>query len=298
MPPRILYIAGYSRSGSTLLDMALDGSGRVASTGELTYLQDDAASPDRRCTCGAAYVACTRYADWLAARPPGEAERVREIERRGNLRRLLTGTVAAEEARAYRAYARSLFGQIGSTTGAELIVDSSKSARDAAGRPLALSLLAGLDVRILHLTRDPRHTVQSYVTRGSNWVLEGHHAPRPLETWRPILGWTMANRIARRLGQEIGTERYMHLKFEDVLADPASTFGRIGAFAGIDLGDVIEHVEASRPFVAGHMVGGNRARLRPQRIRPDTGAPARLPQAHALFLNVVARPLARELGYG
>ncbi|KPQ17781.1 MAG: Sulfotransferase family [Rhodobacteraceae bacterium HLUCCO18] len=298
MPPRILYIAGYSRSGSTLLDMALAGSGRIASTGELTYLQDDAALPDRRCTCGAAYGACCRYAGWLAARPANEADLVRGIERRGNLRRLLTGTVAAEEARAYRAYAQGLFGHIGAATGAEIVVDSSKSARDAAGRPLALSLLAGLDVRILHLTRDPRHTMQSYVTRGSNWVLEGHRAPRPFETWRPILGWTMANRIARRLGQEFGAERYLHLKFEDVLADPASAFGRIGTFAGIDLGDVIDHVEASRPFFAGHMVGGNRARLRPQTIRPDTGAPARLPRAHALCLNVVARPLAREFGYG
>jgi len=298
MPPRILYIAGYSRSGSTLLDMALDSSGRIASTGELTYLQDDAAAPDRLCTCGAAYGSCSRYADWLARRPAGEGNQVRRIEHRGNLRRLLAGSVAAEEARAYSAYARSLFGHIGTATGAEIVVDSSKSARDAAGRPLALSLLAGLDVCILHLTRDPRHTVQSYVTRGSNWVLEGHRTRRPLETWRPILGWTMANRIARRLGREIGAERYLHLKFEDVLADPASALGRIGAFAGIDLGNAIEHVAASRAFVAGHMVGGNRARLRPQTIRPDTGAPVRLPQAHSLCLNVVARPLAKELGYG
>jgi hypothetical protein len=278
--------------------MALDGSGRIASTGELTYLQDDAGATDRHCTCGAAYGQCARYAGWLATRPGNEADRVRGIERRGNLRRLLGGIVAAEEARDYRAYAQSLFGHISAVTGAELIVDSSKSARDAAGRPLALSLLAGLDVRILHLTRDPRHTVQSYVSRGSNWVLEGHRAPRPFETWRPILGWTMANRIARRLGREIGAERYLHLKFEDVLADPVSALGRIGAFAGIDLGDAIERIAASRPLVAGHMVGGNRARLRPQTIRPDSSAPSRLPQAHALCLKVVSRPLARELGYG
>jgi hypothetical protein len=218
MPPRILYIAGYSRCGSTLVDMVLNSSVRIASTGELTYLHDEAAARARMCTCGAAYGDCARYGDWLATRPTGEGAMVRRVERRNALGKLLAGSVAAEDARAYRAYGQSLFRHIARQTGADIIVDSSKSARDAAGRPLALSRLAGLDVRILHLTRDPRQTVQSYVERGSNWVLEGHRAKGVLESWRPILGWVLANRIARRIGHEIGADRYMHLRFEDFLS--------------------------------------------------------------------------------
>jgi hypothetical protein len=218
MPPRILYIAGYSRCGSTLVDMVLNSSVRIASTGELTYLHDEAAARARMCTCGAAYGDCARYGDWLAARPTGEGAMVRRVERRSALGKLLAGSVAAEDARAYRAYGQSLFRHIARQTGADIIVDSSKSARDAAGRPLALSRLAGLDVRILHLTRDPRQTVQSYVERGSNWVLEGHRAKGVLESWRPIPGWVLANRVGRCLGHEIGADRYMHLRFEDFLS--------------------------------------------------------------------------------
>jgi hypothetical protein len=298
MPPRILYIAGYSRSGSTLLDMMLDGSARIASTGELTYLHQDAAKAGRRCTCGAPYADCARYAGWLSRRPSGEAARMRAVEQRGALRRLLAGRIEDADACAYRAYGRSLFAHIGAATGAEVVVDSSKSARDAAGRPLALSRLAGLDVHILHLTRDPGRTVQSYVERGSNWVLEGHRAPRPLETWRPILGWIKANRIAHRLGRELGAERYLHLRFEDVLTDPVRALGRIGTFAGVDLSDVMDRVRAGEAFTAGHMVGGNRARLRPQTLGTGAVPPARLPRAHALCLNLATRPLAREFGYG
>jgi hypothetical protein len=297
MPPRILYIAGYSRSGSTLVDMVLNASARVASTGELTYLHQEATTPGRVCGCGASYGQCARYGSWLAARPTGEAQVVRAVERRGNLRKLVAGMVPSAEAAAYRRYGQSLFGHIAKESGADIIVDSSKSARDAAGRPLALSRVAGLDVRILHLTRDPRRTVQSYVERGSNWVLEGHGRRKPLETWRPIPGWVLANRIARQMGAEIGPERYLHVRFEDFLADPSGTLVRIGTFAGTDLSDAMDQIAARRPFSAGHMVGGNRARRVPQTIGPPA-APIRLPRAHALCLDLVGRPLARELGYG
>lgn len=297
MPPRILYVAGYSRSGSTLLDMMLDTSPRIASTGELAYLGADAATAGRLCTCGAAYGDCARYGGWLATRPPGEAARLRAVERRGDLKRLLAEHVPDTAKAEYRAYGRSLFSHVAGATGADLIVDSSKSARDAAGRPLALSHLAGLDVRVLHLTRDPRHTVMSYVTQGSNWAREGHRAPGPLDTWRPVVGWVLANRIARHIGRVLGPERYMHLRFEDLLADPADALSRIGGFIGIDLGDVADRVRAGSAFTAGHMVGGNRARLTPQVLRPGTPPPARLPQAHALCLGLVGRPLAREFGY-
>ena len=296
MPPRILYIAGYSRSGSTLVDMILNSGARIVSTGELTYLQDEAAA-GRRCTCGAPFGSCARYGPWLATRPAGEAHMVRRVEGRANLARLVSGTVAAEDARAYRDYARRLFTHIGTTAGAELVVDSSKSARDAAGRPLALSRLAGLALRVLHLTRVPRRTVQSYVERGSNRVLEGRRAKRAMDSWRPIRGWRIANRIARQTGRDLGPDRYLHLRFEDVLADPVAALRRIGDFAAADLSAAIERVRSGEPIHAGHMVGGNRTRLAPQRVARGAPAPARLPLAHGLCLDLIDRPLAREFGY-
>lgn len=297
MAPRILYIAGYSRSGSTLLDMLLNQSPSVASGGELTYLLDDAKSPRRTCTCGATYGACARYGTWVVSRPEGEAALVRQVEQRAHFHTLLHGKVTSQDTRAYGDYADSLFSHIQNMTGAEVVVDSSKSARDAAGRPLALSRLAGLDVRILHLTRDPRQTIRSYIDRGSNWVLEGHRSRAALETWRPILGWTLANRIARNVGQALGPDRYLHLKFEDVLADPTAALHRIAHFADVDLSDAIQAISADRPLIADHMVGGNRTRLQPQRINPSATTNTALPRAHEWALMLIGQQMARELGY-
>lgn len=295
--PRVLYIAGYSRCGSTILDMILNGAAGVASTGELTYLHDDAANPQRQCTCGACYTDCPRYGPWLAGRPAHEGAFIRSAEARAGLRELLSNNIDPSAAEAYRDYAQSLFAHLKSQTGARTIIDSSKSAKDAAGRPLALLRLAGLDVRVLHLSRDPRATVGSYLNRGSNWVLEGHRTSKPLESWRPILGWTLANRIASRIGAALGPERYMHVRLEDILADPRPVLKKIGHFADLDLADVAERVLAGEAFQAGHNVGGNRTRLKPQRIELAARPAPPLPAAHALGLAMVSGRTQRKLGY-
>jgi hypothetical protein len=296
MPPRILYIAGYSRCGSTLVDMVLNSSVRIASTGELTYLHDEAAARARMCTCGQPTATARATATgWPRARP------VKEPWFAGwNAAALWENSLQAPSRRKTRAPTaptdKACFPHRPADR-ADIDRRQLQVRARCGWQALALSRLAGLDVRILHLTRDPRQTVQSYVERGSNWVLEGHRAKGVLESWRPIPGWVLANRIGRRIGHEIGADRYMHLRFEDFLSDPATALRRIGAFIGADLEDTIDRVAGQHPFSAGHMVGGNRARLKPQTITPTAAAP-RLPRGHALCLRLVSRPLARELGYG
>lgn len=296
--PRIIYIAGYSRSGSTIVDMILNGADNALSTGELTYLHEDAGKPGRHCTCGECYSACPIYGPWLAQRPSEEGDLVRSIEGRSGLERLLAGGLSKQIASSYRDYATSLFTHLQAQSGSDVIVDSSKSAKDAAGRPIALHRLAGLDVKILHLTRDPRSTVRSYLDRGSNWVLEGHRAPKLLESWRPIVGWTLANRVAAQVGIAVGPERYLHVRLEDLLQNPSEILARIGRFAGLDLGKVTQRVLANEPFLAGHNVGGNRTRLKPQQIELHSDPPLPIPLGHALALRIVGGKTARQFGYG
>jgi hypothetical protein len=151
------------------------------------------------CTCGAAYGDCARYGDWLATRPTGEGAMVRRVERR-NARENSLQAPSRRKTRAPTAPTdKACFPHRPADRGRYHRRQLQVRAR-CGGRPLALSRLAGLDVRILHLTRDPRRTVQSYVERGSNWVLEGHRAKGVLESWRPIPGWVLANRIGRRIG--------------------------------------------------------------------------------------------------
>jgi hypothetical protein len=60
---------------------------------------------------------------------------------------------------------------------------------------------------------------------------------------------------------------------------------------------VAEAVLSGVPFVAGHNVGGNRTRLKPQKIDLTQRPPDRLPVAHDLGLRLVGGQMTRQLGY-
>lgn len=294
---KILYIAGYSRAGSTIVDMVLNSHPKVASAGELAFLHEDAENISLKCGCGEPYSECPIYGPWLSDFDMRKAKHVKQVEQRSNLKNLLDGRVPSEAASFYRTYANSLFDHLHSAHDAQVIVDGSKSARDAAGRPLALRDLAGRDVRVLHLTRDPRATMNSYLKTGSNWVLEGRRAARPLDSWRPIIGWTLANRVAQKVAAQFDDNRHLHLPFESFLADPAAALNAIGALIDLDLSYVASKVVSGAQFDAGHSVGGNRARLEPQRITLDIPVQPPLPSAYALGLNLIGGRIARQLGY-
>lgn len=287
--PRVLYVAGYSRSGSTLLDMVLGHHPRIQATGELTFLLDDAEDPGRTCTCGAPYLNCPHFGPWLQS-PAGQRARharaaLRETDRTG-----------VDPTGAYAYAMQDMFRNLASAGPSDIILDSSKSARDAVERPIALRA-AGLDVWVLHLLRDPRAVIQSYRTNGRNWVLEGHKPSRTLDTFRPILGWARANRRARALGQVFGPDRLMTLKFEEFLADPGNTLMRIGTFLDADFTWLASRVMRGDAFAAQHNVGGNRARFAAQTITPRRPPRARLPVLHEAAFRLAAQREARQFGY-
>lgn len=298
--PLIVYIAGYSRSGSTIIDILLGSHPDVCSTGEITYMLDDATNPKRSCTCGARYADCTRHGGWLTS-AAGQAalqarDQLRSVENRAGLEALKAGTVPQADQAAYRDYARSLYAHLAQNSGARVILDSSKSARDAAGRPLALARLAGLNVKVLHLTRDPKAVVRTYIENGSNWVAEGHRKATALDSFRPVIGWAKANGIAQGLQADFGQD-YMHLRYEDLMADPQTQLDRIGQFVGVDFSAQLAAAQAGQAFLADHNVGGNRNRLEPQVIRLKEQKPVSLPLAHNLAYRTLAAGTARKLGY-
>lgn len=293
---QVLYIGGYSRSGSTVLEMALASDPRIVSTGELTFLIDDADAAHRLCTCGKQYRACERYGSILANLGQRDAKTVRQVEARANLSALRAGSVPEGTSAAYRDIVRTMFDKIHIQTGAKVIVDGSKSAKDAAGRALALSRLAGLDVRFLHLTRSPDAVLDSYRRNGSNWVAEGHRKPRPLENLRPVFGWTLANKIAKSMESDLGAERYIRLKYEDFVGQPEASLERVGAFVDIDLSETAKLIAEGKPLIAEHAVGGNRARHEGARLTQSKVSKPQKTLA-SLLINRIGQGLISELGY-
>ena len=299
-----MYIAGYGRSGSTVLDIILGNHPDIVSAGELTYLIDDWHTPGRWCACGDSYVDCEFWEELPEAVSLSEeaAQVARRIERRRATVPVLLDAIPDGVKDTYRRVQRGVFSYLTDTAGASIVVDSSKSAGDAALRFYALSEIAGLDVYVLHLVRDGRATMASYVRKGSNWALEGHADSPVFPGMRATAGWTLANGWVLGLSHRyVRPERYMRVQFEEVTARPGRTLEAIGAFVGTDVSVLVDRVARGDGFEVGHNVGGNRIRhnqsVRLQKKESDREPWSNLSMYHRFLFALSGQWLNSRMGY-
>lgn len=267
--PTIVYVAGYGRSGSTVLDIVLGNQPRFFSAGELTQIYRDYDDPSRLCSCGHRYPDCevwSKLKGELAHRSislEGAEKTIRAIENREGwwaIRKDDRSDLSATEIASYREVAEATLSCIDSRS-VSYLVDSSKSAADAVWRPMALRKWAMLEVRIIHLQRSLKATLRSIAAK-SNWQAEGFGSPKNYRIARGVVGWVVANRLARQLKNTMGAESYLFLKYEDLLKHPRAGFESIGKLLGTDLSPLINRIERGDAFPVGHNVGGNRVRLK------------------------------------
>ncbi|MQA26935.1 MAG: sulfotransferase, partial [Micromonosporaceae bacterium] len=173
-------------------------------------------------------------------------------------------------------------------TGAATVVDSSKYPAEAA----ALCGRADVDVRVLHLVRDPRATAQSW---------------RRAKAYIPAMGvlrsagyWTAFNLASDRIGRRFG-ERYLRVAYEEFAARPREVTDRVMRWAGLP-GPPPVDADGHAVLGANHTVTGNPDRLLsgPVRVRRDPGEPGRpggLPWPHAAAATLLALPALRRHGY-
>ena len=298
---KVIYIAGYGRSGSTVLDIILGNHSQITGLGEVTYLADAYTSSSRTCACGSPYGRCSFWKDFSSSPPDAELARLlRKVQDLFFIFRLLLGWFTKRDSDAYRSYHNQLFGHVESQTYKPIIVDSSKSARKVAGRFLALHRLAGEDVYVVHLVRNGLATMESLTLTGSNWALEGRIRPPKWPGLRAAFGWALTNLWTSLLGRFLPPDHYMRLRYEDLAADPAGSLRKIGRFCGFDPEELIVRIDRNDYFQVGHLVGGNRIRLqsaiklRPANPRPQGG---RLRVSHRLMFSFTGAWLNRQYGY-
>jgi hypothetical protein len=300
---KILYIAGYSRSGSTILDIILSSHPQIFGTGELGYLFDDWIAGTRLCTCEQKHANCVFWKNLKL--PDGinfkEAQQiVRQIETRKNLKFLVSNKFHHEIVEKYRLIQTALYNYIFETSGKEIIVDSSKSSRDMAGRFYALHTFTNFDVYVIHLVKNGLRIIESYVKKGRNWAIEGYVKNDHFLAARSSVGWLLANKIAYDLGEKLPKGKYLQLRYEDLIYDPPKILNKIGEFINENLAEVINNVKESKSFTAKHNVGGNRLRLEKEiKFNPsiDNEKKISLSFKDRLTFKLIAGKLNRRFGY-
>ena len=296
----VVYISGYGRSGSTILDMLLGSHPQMIGTGEVFRLFEGWQAGEN-CSCGQALTDCPFWTAVMArlradmpGMEPSEADRLtRSVE--GPTGAILPHPRIPEEARAqYGALWRSVLAGIAAEAGVRYVVDSSKSTRETGGRALALAALAGASVRVVHLVRDPRAVAWSLL-RGSNRKLEaGEPARLAGGSARPLVGWVAANLRAAAAGRRLPTAM---LRYEDLVRNPEAEIARLGRELHLDLSTVIEGIRSDDPIPGSHGVAGNRLRRSGrQRLHEDREWASALPY-RARLLAAVTWPMARRYGY-
>lgn len=307
MRPSIVYIGGFNRSGTTLVQRLLDQLPDVASLGEVCNLWDAGLNFDDLCTCGKSISRCEFWCEiaerafggWCALDLHG-IRRLREnVDRARFLPELLFGSRRASFARMaseYADYYARIYAAAIEVSGARFVIDASKRA------PLAccLSSSADINLRVVHIVRDSRGVAYSCAKRGVPRVDTAREtffgtAP-PMAT---SLNWVVHNIALEILGRK-KVPTYM-LTYEHLIRQPVRCFEQLTSFAGIPADAEATGFLSDEYAVlgTGHSIGGNPMRARTGRIqlRLDDAWRTRLPRTDRLMVSALTYPLLRRYSH-
>ncbi len=302
---RVLFIAGWGRSGSTLLDRMLGQVPGVFSAGELRDIWERGVLEDRSCGCGEPFGSCPvwrkvgeiAFGGWNQV----DLDEVRSLRQRLDrpwsvpqlLGSRLTPGLDADVAR-YVSILSRLYAGIAEATDARVIVDSSKIATFA----MLVRQVPDLDLRTVHLVRDPRGVVTSWRKQ----------VVRPDGVGDEMVRYGVASASARYLAYNglahglrlLGPYRFV--RYEDLLASPRDVVARTLSFAGIATpGDTLSYLRDDEADLSpNHTVDGNPMRLQRGTVvlRRDDAWRTDLPPRERRIVRAITAPLGFAYGYG
>ncbi len=297
----LLYIVGHHKSGATALGAVLAGHPEIFFAGELYRFPSPIwtpGDPHRLCSCGAPVLECPL---WSVVRRDFERGHSLDELRKGQLRferwgallrTLLARGTTRQALQRHAETMEALLRSLASESGSRMVVESSLTA--LRGWIYRLSRPRRLSVRYLHLVRDGRALLWSESKLKESPESGGLWVRLP-----PIV-------VARWLGMNLlamllcygNRNRYLRVRYEDLVTHPRATLERIGRFAGLDLTDVISRVEAHAPIPMRHIAAGNRNRLQGAMVlRAEFGWTEGLPRADRALFWLTSGWLARLYGY-
>jgi Sulfotransferase family len=310
-PVKVLFIAGWSRSGTTFLDTLLGEIDGFFSTGELRAIWDAGLQRRWSCGCGAPVPECPVWSSVLTAAygdarnsPAAHPERIwrhqQEAVRMRHLPRLLGYRQGSrprwEPLAAYLDAVGPLYRAIAEVTEARVIVDSSKLAQEAA----VLRLVSGIRPYLVHLVRDPRGVARSMqrqmLMQGSN--AEAVEMPRSSAA-ASSLGWLRTNAAIEAVRRRYPPTSTLKLRYEDLAREPHRSLAEIASLVGEPLAGPGSLEDMAVELHGNHTVWGNPGRFRTGRveIKYDDGWTKELGVTDRRVSTVASLPLLARYGY-
>lgn len=303
---KVLFIAGWGRSGSTLLDMLLGQIEGFFSAGEVRYVWDRGMLENRPCGCSKKFVDCAVWgrvaAPWIEA---GRKEIERVVGLRDGFRtRHLWHGVTKRGRRRIETKLEDYSGQLGriyqrlhETTGCRVIVDSSKFPSHG----YVAGLIPQVDLYVAHLIRDPRAVAFSWNKKkiydtadGVTNYIPPHSPSGSSQYW---VSWNLLSELQWGRGQNcLG---YVRLRYEDFIRNPRQTL--------LNLTKMMEEPatldflsnEATARMKPSHAASGNPARFKtgPVKLEEDKQWQREMPRWNRFAVTCLTLPLLHRYGY-
>ncbi|MCP4609804.1 MAG: sulfotransferase [Planctomycetes bacterium] len=298
---KLAFIMAASHSGSTLLTMLLGSHPQATTIGDTAgtiYRKD----PDYRCSCGRKAKECsfwlhiigqmTRLGFNLDATDFGTRfeypesrfiNRVLHTEHRGpiletirdGLLRLNSGW--CRQFRTIAARNVALFETVTRVTDSQILVDSSKLPH----RLKFLLRIPEIEVKVIHLVRDGRGVVHTYI-QNNGWPVE----KSAIEWQRGILA---AEKLLARLNQSM----WRQLRYEDLCSNPKGELEKLCVFLDLDPSQVTIDFRS-----AGLHIFGNKMRLSSeQAIHLDSKWQTELTDSQISTIEHLAGKQLKKYGY-
>ena len=287
---RVLYVGGFGRSGSTLLDRVLAQVGGCVAVGELVHLVQRGLIDDERCGCGEPFSACPFWGEvGVAAFGPTswrsvDAEAVRGQQAALDRNRRIPAMILPQGHRRTAAATKDLgawfariYAAVADVSGASVVVDSSKHASTA----FLLRRAPGVDLRVVHLVRDSRGVAYSWAKRVQRPEVQGTTDEMPrYGAGRAATKWLSYNSLFHLLAAT-GVPT-LPLRYEQLVADPCTA-----------LQSVLE-------LAPSHSVAGNPMRFRSGRLSLvlDEEWRERMTPRSRNVVTAITKPLLTSYGYG
>jgi hypothetical protein len=219
--PRVLYVMGAGRSGSTILGVTLGNCPGVFYAGELDAWLPRAGEPQLDGAARGAFWERVRARVGPGANDLFGHEAQVSLERSLALVRVHRWPARRRLRTAYRRVARQLYAAIAEETGGQVIVDTSHYPL----RARELQREAGIELHLLYLMRDPQSVVHSF-----NRKDVAQYTKSTITT--NVYLW-LTNLLAVFVFLRQPRERRLFVRYEDFLERPADVLGDILGQVGL-----------------------------------------------------------------
>ncbi|MFI5935610.1 sulfotransferase family protein [Actinoplanes sp. NPDC051494] len=300
---RVLYLGGLGRSGTTLVERLLGELPSVCALGEIVHLWQRDIRDNERCGCGARFAACTfwrrvgdrAFGGWGNV----DVDRVHElrdaVERTRFIPRLAGARIPDPAVREYASFYARIYAAAAEVSGAEVVVDSSKHSALAH----VLRWADGVDLRVVHVVRDPRGVAYSWTKTVSRPEADGADEMTRYSPGRSAMLWNAHNAAFGLLARRGVAVR--RIRYEQFLADPRAALTDLADFAGIPLTDRDLGFlgDGYADLGVGHSAAGNPMRFTVGRLplRRDDAWVRSLPGGQRRLVGAVCGPMLRAYGY-